>query len=398
MNKREIQRGADIQYIPSAESEKNALGVYIHVPFCRSKCLYCDFYSIPRANEELIERYCTALISHIGILAKRHGKQPVSSVFFGGGTPTLLSERQFAEITAAIDRGFRISADAEITAEGNPATFDKEKLTALRSLGINRLSIGVQSAVQEELRLLGRTHSADDAKKAFDAARGAHFDNISIDLMYGLPSQTVDSFGKTLALTRELSPEHVSVYGLQLEEDTPLYRKREKYVFPEEDTEIALNRLALAELEAAGYRRYEISNYAREGFECRHNLKYWKRAPYLGVGAAAHSLFGETRYFAPSNAETYIDAITHGELAALELCPEQLSSEEQVAEYVMLRMRLAEGISPEELERDCGVSFAPYKARIAPFILSGHIKLQNGRYSFTPEGFDVSNTVLAEII
>ncbi|MBR2460476.1 MAG: radical SAM family heme chaperone HemW [Clostridia bacterium] len=379
-------------------SSDNKLGVYIHVPFCRSKCLYCDFYSLPSARAETVEAYVSAVCSHIGQMGERVGKRAVDTVFIGGGTPTILSAEQLGRVTDALSGSFNIEADAEFTVEANPATFDTDKLNALRGMGVNRISIGVQSAIGSELKLLGRTHTNLQVENAVDAVNRAGFDNFNLDIMYGIPDQTWVSFKDTLEFVKALAPTHVSVYGLQLEENTPLYDRRARYSFPTEDEEKEMNRLAMYVLEEAGYMRYEISNYARKGYECKHNLRYWRQREYVGVGAAAHSYLDGVRYRAPSSVDEYIDAVNRRDMSTLSLDSLRIEGEERASEYVMLRMRLRDGISAAEFERDIGGDFSEYEKRIKPFIRSGHIRMSDGRYAFTDEGFDVSNYILAQLI
>ena len=376
----------------------NGLGLYLHIPFCRSKCLYCDFYSIPSARPDAIERYVSALCKHIEYMGAVAQGRMVDSIFMGGGTPTVLNVEQFGWIASSIEKSFFVASDCEFTVEANPSTFDTYKISALRDIGVNRMSIGMQSANAEELRLLGRTHRAEEVKMAVDAVNRGGIGNFNLDLMYGIPSQTVESFGHTLEFVKGLEPTHISVYGLQLEEGTPLYRRRDKYVFPDEDEEKAMNRLAAEILGAVGYNRYEISNYAREGYECRHNLRYWLREDYLGSGAAAHSFFCGERYFSPDDIEEYVSAVDGGNWGKLALDRQSIDSEEAVEEYIMLRMRLSSGVSPAEFTADTGRDFASYEELMQPFLRSGHIRFSNGRYSFTPEGFDVSNYILANIL
>ena len=375
----------------------STLGIYIHIPFCRSKCLYCDFYSIPSAKAEAIERYVDALCGHIEYMGERSSGRLIDSVFMGGGTPTVMTSEQFGRICSALEKAFSFAARCEFTVEANPSTFDAETVNALRLMGVNRFSIGMQSANAEELRLLGRTHRAEQVKMAVDAVNHGGIDNFNLDLMYGIPSQTVEGFGRTLDFVSSLSPSHISVYGLQLEEGTPLYRRRDKYVFPDEDAERDMNRLAASVLGAFGYNRYEISNYARDGRECRHNLRYWLREDYIGIGAAAHSFFGGERYFAPDSIEEYVDAVNRRDFDAITLDRQFIDTDEAVSEYIMLRMRLARGISPVEFEADTGTDFSVYEKRMAEFIRSGHIAYRDGRYFFTPDGFDVSNYILARV-
>lgn len=381
-----------------SECSSDRLGVYVHVPFCLKKCSYCDFYSLPFRSQDAVNSYISALERHFELMRDRLSGRVVDTVFFGGGTPSLLSGAQMDSILRSLAGCFRLCDDVEITVEANPATFDAEKLRAFRSSGVNRLSIGAQSANDTELRALGRVHTSEQIKTAFDAANSAGIENISLDLMYGIPFQTLASFRKTLELAVSLAPKHVSVYGLQLEEGTPLWRDKSRYSFPDEDTEIALGRLALEVLGTAGYGRYEISNYALPGCECKHNLKYWHGEEYIGIGAAAHSFLDGVRYNAPCELESYQNAVDRGDIDALRLDASYIGAEEAAKEYIILRMRLAEGVSRGGFEAQCGRSFAPYAQRLEPFVSSGHVKRCGDVYSFTPEGFDISNYILSSVI
>lgn len=373
-------------------------GIYVHIPFCRRKCEYCDFYSLPNPENDAVNTYISALKLQMQLMREQMSEYTFDTVFIGGGTPSLLTEMQMSELLESLRRSFKITSAAEITAEANPATFDAEKLKAYRSFGIDRLSIGIQSANENELRLLGRIHSEKQIKEAFDAAISANFDNISLDIMYGIPDQTLTSFQKTLQLVTELSPKHVSVYGLQLEPATPLYCKRNSLAFPDEDAEKALNRLALTRLSEAGYNRYEISNYAKTGYECKHNLKYWHSEEYLGLGVAAHSYISGVRYNAPTTLNSYLDAVNSRNIDALRLEASYICGEEKAEELIILGLRLSEGISKAEFEKATGSDFSPYEERIKKFVATGHIQRLGDRYSFTPEGFDLSNYILSSII
>ena len=274
-----------------ASDNLKKLGIYIHIPFCRSKCMYCDFCSFPQIKKEKIDSYVNRLVDDILNYKIPSGVKylPADTVYFGGGTPTLLEIEHFEKILLALKNKFGIDGNAEISAECNPRTVDKEKLAAMRNLGINRLSIGMQSSSSEELKLVGRMHTYDDCKIAVLEAREAGFENISLDLMYGLPSQTLDSFKKSLSDVIALSPNHISSYALKLEEGTPLYRLADKYSFPDEDAVCDMYEEMCNTLSDFGYNRYEISNFAYVGYESRHNLKYWNYDDYLGFGVAAHS-------------------------------------------------------------------------------------------------------------
>ena len=368
---------------------KRPLGIYIHVPFCLKKCLYCDFCSYVGVDDTLRGRYVDALCRHISQYRELCSDREVDTVYFGGGTPTLLSPDQFAKIFSALHESFAILPDAEVTVECNPATADLEKLRALRRLGVNRLSIGVQSANDGELASLGRVHSFADARAVFSDAREAGFDNVSVDLMFGIPHQTRESFGRSLEEILSLSPDHVSAYGLILEEGTPFYANSENLVLPDEDTEYNMYNDAWKTLESRGLSRYEISNFAASAFRSRHNLKYWHYDEYLGFGCSAHSLFGGKRFYAPRELESYIGGrFTEGE-----------DQTDPKNEFVMLGMRLTEGVDEAEFSRRFGQSFEEcYGRALKPFADRGLVVRERGRTRFSDEGFYVSNAVLSEIL
>ena len=290
--------------------EKQTLGIYIHIPFCKSKCGYCDFCShAPRDGET--DRYLNALMLHMQDLAEAAKDYAVDTVFIGGGTPTLLSKKQMKTLLACVRDSFSIEKGAEFTVEANPGTVDKAYLRALVFMGVNRISFGLQSADDRELAALGRIHTCSEFLESYTAARAAGFRNINVDLMYGIPYQTEESFRKTLAFVKDLAPEHISVYGLKIEEGTPFYAKRDRLPLPDEETEYKMYRMADAELSAAGYKHYEISNYARQGFESRHNKRYWLDEKYLGFGVAAHSYFNGQRYAYTEDMEKYMREMEH---------------------------------------------------------------------------------------
>ncbi len=311
-----------------------SLGLYIHIPFCLSKCAYCDFYSSANAKENLVSRYVEAVIKHMCILSPNYKDKTFDTVFIGGGTPSILSLENSQKILTAIKSNFNLTESAEFTIESNPDTLDTEKLNLYKNLGINRLSIGMQSANDCELKILKRTHTEKAFTQAFKLARACGFDNINIDIMYGLPTQTNESFANTLNHVISLNPEHISVYGLQLEENTLLYKTRKNYIFPSEDSETQMNSDALNLLTKAGYNRYEISNYSKKNFECQHNLKYWNACEYLSFGASSHSYIGDTRYSFLKNTKKYIESIEQNELENLTDTTETLSKEDKEKEYI----------------------------------------------------------------
>lgn len=369
------------------------LGIYIHIPFCRAKCRYCDFCSHPpRAGE--IEDYIAALKAHIGEYAHRAEGYVADTVYFGGGTPTLLSAHQLGDILDTLAHNINIASDAEITSECNPATVDYDALVSLRRSGVNRLSIGAQSLNDDELRELGRLHTADDFRDTFLAARAAGFDNISLDLMYGIPHQTLESWHATLDAALALRPQHVSAYGLRVEQGTPFGDMGDRLILPDESTTAQMYLDAIERLEAAGIYQYEISNFACRGRQSRHNIKYWRTTPYLGFGAAAHSCFEGVRYAAPSDVKRYIEGEWVEESSRV-----VLSDKDVETEYVMLALRLSEGLKKQEYTRRFGVSpETKYAPGMAKYIKSGHLIEDAYGYRLSREGMLVSNYILSDIL
>ena len=370
----------------------DTLGLYVHVPFCRSKCLYCDFCSFPRMDREAVSAYVDEVCRRMIDASAQAAKYTVDTVYFGGGTPTLLPISAFSRLLDTIRKHYSLSEDCEITAECNPATADFAYLSALRALGVNRLSIGLQSAHENELRALGRAHTFADFVAVFADARRAGFDNISADLMYGIPHQTIESFRASLEALCELSPEHISAYGLKIEEGTPFFSKKDALPLPDEDTEYHMYQALSHVLCENGYHKYEISNFAKEGRHSRHNLRYWHGEEYLGFGVAAHSYFGGVRF---GNSRD-MNAFLRGEdITEERIC---LSAHEQEEEFVMLALRLAEGISKADFLARTGEDFEARYPTVRRMIAGGFMKDENGRIAFTDEGFFVSNAILAEML
>lgn len=376
-------------------NKRKNVGIYIHVPFCLSKCHYCDFCSEQRADDGKKELYVKRICDEISLFAdklRENGDVPsADTVYFGGGTPTLLSAEQFDRILSVIDTKFGITDSAEITAETNPKSADGTKLGEIRQTGVNRLSIGMQSVHDNELRSLGRIHSFSDFKETFADARDAGFDNISVDLMYGIPQQTKKSFAESVKVLAALESEHISSYSLTVEEGTNFYRRRDKLVFPDDDTVSEMYADMTEILSRYGYKKYEISNFAKEGRESRHNLKYWRTDDYLGFGPAAHSCFDGKR-FAHSRD---IDAYLRGESIIIDV--EELSEKDRMNEYVMLGMRLTKGIDLDDFkvrfDRDF-VSEFPIFAKFAPEF----VEISKKICRFTEKGVFVSNYILSDAL
>ena len=375
-----------------SEKAPRNLGLYIHIPFCRTKCLYCDFCSFVSRDEQQREAYVGALLREIE--ARGTKDYSVDTVYFGGGTPSLLSAEQIGRILGEIKESFNVSPDAEITLECNPMTVsDGDKyFKELRALGVNRLSLGVQSAVDGELKLIGRRHSFEEAKATFLAARGAGFENISVDLMLGIPSQTFDSLRASANQVIKLAAEHISIYSLQLEEGTPLYRMRERYSLADDDAAADMYELVVKMMKDAGYRHYEISNFARGGRESKHNSKYWRLDEYLGLGLAAHSDFGGKRLENTRDMERYLG----GEWLQAE---SDISNSEREFEFLMLGLRTADGISKSEFLARFGVDFdEKYGEKMEKFKKMGYFCEKGDALALTESGFEVSNAILTEIL
>lgn len=362
-----------------------ALGLYIHVPFCRTRCRYCDFYRVGE-NRPRMTRYLAALAREIEGWRELHGRA-VDTIFLGGGTPSLLEPAEIAALLAALAGVFDVAADAEITGEANPSDLSSERLVELRAAGLNRLSVGIQSFVDRELELLGRRHDAAHARDVIRAARGAGFESISFDLMVGIPGQTDGSFAASLDRAIELAPDHMSLYLLEVHAGSEIdYLRRERpRLFAGEEAQRRRYLRMRDRLTAAGFRHYEISNFARPGHECRHNLRYWRGGDWLGLGPAAHSSVGGQRFRHLPDLEAWI---------ADPLRIERLDSD-PAEERVLLGLRTAEGIEEAWLA-EAGVDAREAERRISR--LAPYLERTDGRLRLTPDGYLVSNAVLAELL
>ncbi|MBC8536293.1 radical SAM family heme chaperone HemW [Feifania hominis] len=373
------------------------LGLYVHIPFCERKCSYCDFYS-KEAPKSKIDEYLNALYLQMEAYSLQTSACVVGTLYVGGGTPSLLTPKQIGELFARVKKNFRLARDCEITVEVNPASAMKKTLRALRRAGVNRLSIGLQSTHDEELAALGRLHTWEQFLETYTLARKLRFQNVSVDLMYGIPQQTPESFAETLRRVIELGPEHVSAYGLQIEEGTPFFERRASLALPDEESEVAMYELAVRLLGEAGYRHYEISNYAREGFESRHNLRYWNCDDYLGLGTAAASYFCGKRFRFAADMERYIAASKNNFEGIVEDYFE-IPLRENIGEYVMLRLRLADGVDKaaffrlfrRQFDELFGQKLQPYLARSLAVDDGACVRL-------TDEGMYVSNHILSDLI
>ncbi len=365
--------------------KKNNIGLYIHVPFCRKKCAYCDFYSLTKA--ELIDTYADTICQNIKRISSTLSDFEVDTVFFGGGTPSLLGALNFHKIFDALNRYLYISKDVEISVEVNPATVEIQLATAFKELNVNRVSIGLQSTNGNELRELSRIHSYNDFLNTYELIKTAVTDNISVDLMYGTPLQSLESLNKSLADIVMLDPNHISVYGLKIESDTPFGRMVDKLVLPSEDIQSKMYENVVLLLSQNGYNRYEISNFAKEGFECRHNLKYWQREEYIGLGPSAYSFFKGKRFSFKRDIVGYIKN-SNGDYEKLFDENRVLTNQDVYNESIMLALRLEKGIMPDERT----LSFAE------KYVKAGFMKYDGRCLSFTTKGFLVSNFILSDLI
>jgi len=368
------------------------IGLYVHVPFCISKCAYCDFASYPGRNAD-IPRYVDAVIREITRRGAAAGHPNADTIFLGGGTPSLLKESQITCILEALFKTFPIEKNAEITCECNPGTLTTSFAQTLRQRGVNRLSLGAQAAQTHLLRLLGRIHDWRQVIASVEIAREAGFDNINLDLMFGLPLQTIADLHETLKAAIALSPTHLSCYSLIVEEGTPICRDIDagKLALPDEELDRAMYELVRQTLEEHGFYQYEISNFARQGYECRHNIGCWTRVPYLGFGCAAHSFFAECRTRNSSKLDAY--------LADEEPKTEQISKEQARFESMMLGLRMTRGVNDADFTRMHGVSIRKaFGEKLDKPILAGLLEWHEGSLKLTRLGMDLENTVLVDLL
>ena len=381
----------------SPTPERDKLGIYIHIPFCRSKCDYCDFYSLA-GREDRMDDYQKALLAHLAETAPLAKGIPVDSIYFGGGTPSFYGDKRLRELLEAIRKLFTVEKGAEITLEANPDSVDIKALKRLRKAGFNRLSLGMQSACPRELEAVHRPHTPQQTDEAVAAAKKARFPNLSLDLIYGLPGQGMEDWKASVEHALSLIPQHLSCYGLKVEEGTPLQARVEAgEVLPDDDAQADMYLWTVGRLERAGYPQYEISNFAKPGFASRHNLRYWQMRPYIGFGPGAHSDFGGRRYSWVRDLDGYIDGVLKGGsiLDSEELIPRR----ERGGEYLMLRLRTVEGVEEWEYRSGYFMDFAPLEARLQEFQAQGWAeKTPEGRWRLTPKGFLVSNQLIGDLL
>ena len=376
---------------------KTPLGIYIHVPFCRSKCAYCDFYSVTDKNDKLMDAYLNAICRHIKESGPLAPDYKVDTIYFGGGTPSFFGADGMATILNTIRKYFDVDSKAEITFEANPDSISPRLLRKLRREGFNRVSLGIQCDDDAILEKIGRPHTYEQAVNAVKRIRRARYKNLSLDLIYGLPGQTLESWEKTLRNVLTLDPEHISCYGLKVEEGTPLYEYRDHCDLPDDDTQADMYLLAIDILRRMGYRQYEISNFAKKGMASRHNLKYWTGKEYLGFGPDASSDFAGKRFAIVRDVRAYIEGIRSGGQVLREV--QEIPRHERAGEYLMMRLRTTAGIKKEEYERQYLLSFEPLE-QVLQVCQARHYAILSGdgHWRLTPEGFLLSNTILTDLL
>ncbi|HWQ68427.1 MAG TPA: radical SAM family heme chaperone HemW [Patescibacteria group bacterium] len=374
-------------------------GLYIHIPYCLSRCHYCDFNSY-HFDTVQVEQYLEALAQEIVLRASSdaiRGRR-VCSVFFGGGTPSVLHASQLIGVLDQCRAAFTFEAGAEVSLEANPGTVDLPKLRALREGGVTRLSVGVQAIQDRLLQRIGRAHTAHEAERAFRLMREAGFSNINLDLMFGLPGQNMDDWSETLDWAIGVGPEHLSAYGLILEEGTPLYQEHRKgeIGLPDEETETGMYQMAVDRLRNAGFEHYEISNFARPGFRCRHNLVYWQHQEYHGIGAGAHSFVAGRRFYNELLPARYVSAIAERGTAVA--CGEELSAEMLRSERLMLGLRLRSGLDVQTFKDVLGVEELAASDRVTRLLDDGFLCLKDGRVQIAERGLLVANELIVQLL
>ena len=373
--------------------ENSPMEIYIHIPFCIRKCDYCDFLSGPSGPEEQAD-YVQALLREIQAVEEGEGRS-VSSIFIGGGTPSVLDERLLGDILREIRNRFKMEEDAEITIEVNPGTANIGKLQAYREMGVNRLSIGLQSPEDRELKILGRIHNYGQFLETYQEARTVGFDNINIDLMSAIPDQTYEGWVKNLRTVAELEPEHISAYSLIVEEGTPFAAR--KLNLPDEDTEYNMYEATAQILKEYGFEQYEISNYSRKGRECRHNVGYWTRQDYLGFGLGASSLYGKERFANTADMKKYLENSKNPE--KIREKEPSLTREDEMAEFMFLGLRMTKGISKADFQRCFGCTIESVYGEVLEKYESMELLLEkDGRIFLSREGIHVSNSIMAEFL
>lgn len=365
---------------------KKPLSIYVHVPFCLSKCKYCSFYS-EIYNEIYIERYFKSLKSTAKYFSslKENENVIIKTIYFGGGTPTCVKAELLSDFLLFLKETFTVSSECEITIEANPKTVTKKSAIILKESGFNRVSLGIQTTDNERLKLIGRIHTFEDAKEAYTIFREAGFSNISMDLIYALPNTDISHVYEDLNRIISLSPEHISTYALSIEEGTPLFKERDKYNFPDDEKQLEMYLAICQKLSSSGYYHYEISNFSKKGYESKHNLTYWERGEYLGIGAGAHSYWRGSRFYSEPDKLNFISLTENGDFISASGLNngEKISEEDKAEEEIMLSLRTSKGLKHQEI--------TPYMKKV---IDSGYARHDGLFFSLTDKGYFVSNTII----
>lgn len=370
------------------------LGIYVHIPFCRRKCAYCDFYSLSCPQDAQMDAYLIALQKQITDFFGREGKCPVDTLYIGGGTPSVFGAARLCALLNTFRENIALLPDAEVTVEVNPESVDETLLLALKQAGVNRISMGIQSSDDAQLASLGRLHDFARAKETAAQIKALCTENLSVDLMYGLPGQSMENWQQSVEDILALRPAHISCYALKLEEGTPLWRQNP--ILPDDDLQAEMYLWLVSRLEKAGYAQYEISNFSLPGKHSRHNSRYWDLRDYMGFGCGAHSYYGGKRFSTISDLNGYIAAMEQGS-SVLE--PEdETDAPDRAVEYLMLGLRTAYGVEAGEYARRFGRDFAPCAAALQRFLPAGYVRREGDRWYLTPRGFLVSNAIISDVL
>jgi len=371
-------------------------GIYIHIPFCKKKCTYCDFYTVVAPN--FIPSLVDSIVKELHFRMDYLKNEPLNTIYFGGGTPSILNPEQFQQIFSTIFELFYVNDDAEITFEANPDDLTPEYLTSIKKLPFNRISIGIQSFDDEDLKRINRRHTGEEAITAVRNAQSAGFNNLSIDLIYGLPFQTLEAWENQLDIALSLNVQHISSYGLTYEEGTALWKQREKGKVTNVDDEVmnAMYLLLLERVKQKGFEAYEVSNFALVGRRSRHNTSYWKQEPYLGIGPSAHSYDLVSRQWNVSSIKDYIKAF---EIIGDFFEREELTLFDRYNDFVMVSLRTSDGLDKATMKNEFGLELAEYCLRnVQSFIQNGKVSDSNGKLRLTPDGIMISNIILIELM
>ncbi len=374
------------------------IGLYVHIPFCLKKCNYCDFTSI-KYNEEIVKSYIQGLLKEIEMYRDKLSEYRIKTIFLGGGTPSILKEKYFEKITKSIYENFNTNNVIEFTIESNPGTLSKDKLNTYLELGVNRLSIGLQSFDNNLLQYIGRAHNKEDFIENYYKARECGFNNINVDLMYGLPGQSIEDWKNTLIKIAELYPEHISAYSLKIEEGTKFYELnlQNKLKTMEDDSDRVMHHYCIDFLKKHNIFQYEISNFSKKDFQCKHNMIYWNNNEYIGLGVAAHSYIDGRRFSNTKSIKKYYNKLNNNIFPISD--EENLSTQDEIFETIFLGLRMTKGLDIERFKKRFGISiFSIYEREINKLIKLELIKIEDERLMLTRYGMDVSNQVFSEFV